>query len=495
MLSLVDLLTRFHQLLVTDGFRPAIDTVASGMLGVSRPVFTLGLTLLCLFLILLPVGRLLHLVNARKLLFLMLIVPALFAVGTAGAIFQDLEELRSAIGMHLYDAVFSASRPRFHNLGQPDTGTGQTQNMCAVAPFNPAPHAARRGVDIAAAFLCADREDVLDPDATPPADLPDEFARHFSLDAAQFPAADAAQRERQIADAAAGAGRMAYGVFLVLFALAETLTNLLWTLGLGTLFVSLAIVLIFAWFRPYEHLTTVLCYRVMQVFSTSWITSAIYGVAMAALFAIAEGRYAPLVLGAGLGALALALVFLWIAGTTVFGALSSAWDAVSGGGPHPGGGVRWAEQTMRQGALLAAGGTGLAVGASLGASRRIASVRDSTRQGAMALTESLVAYDMASGAGNSRAYATAYAASQFRPLARIGTLAAAMGQTSPDFERGLQAAHIAGRGDLLNPHAQHIVRRHGAAARQAAPPIPSPAPAVSSSPPTSPSGTPGGTNP
>jgi hypothetical protein len=309
--------------------------------------------------------------------------------------------------------------------------------------------------------------------------------------------------ERQIADAAAGAGRMAYGVFLVLFALAETLTNLLWTLGLGTLFIGLAIVLIFAWFRPYEHLTTVLCYRMMQVFSTSWITSAIYGVAMAALFAIADGRYAPLVLGAGLGALALALVFLWIAGTTVFGALSSAWDAVSGGGPHPGGGVRWAGQTMGQGALLAAGGASLAIGAYQGASRRIAGTRAGAREGATALTESLMAYDMAQKAGNSRAYATAYAASQFRPLARIGALASAMGQTSLDFERGLYAAHIAGRGDLLNPHAQHVVRRHGAAVSQAAapasptpaPPTPSPAPAASGAPPTPPSSTPGGANP
>ena len=37
---------------------------------------------------------------------------------------------------------------------------------------------------------------------------------------------------------------MAYGHVLVLLALAEQLTNVLWTLGLGTLFVSLLMVLL-----------------------------------------------------------------------------------------------------------------------------------------------------------------------------------------------------------------------------------------------------------
>ena len=42
--------------------------------------------------------------------------------------------------------------------------------------------------------------------------------------------------------------------------------------------------------------------------------------------------YAPLVFGAGLGVLVLSLVFLWIAGKTVFGAFGAAWDAMTAGG-------------------------------------------------------------------------------------------------------------------------------------------------------------------
>ena len=132
--------------------------------------------------------------------------------------------------------------------------------------------------------------------------MPNEF---FFLDSAQFSDADAAQRDEQLTKSAAGVGRMAYGHFLVLLALTEQLTNVLWTLGLGTLFLSLLMVLLFSWFRPYEHLTTVLCYRILQVFSTSWVMSAIFGLVMAVLFQIAEGMYAPLVFGAGLGVLLL----------------------------------------------------------------------------------------------------------------------------------------------------------------------------------------------
>jgi len=242
-LGLVDLVGQFHRLLVSDGFRPAIDAVAEGMLGISRPVFTMGLTLACLFLILLPVGRLLDLVNTRKLIALMLLVPVLFVGGTAGTVFQDLEHLRLDIATLLYDEIFTGSRPQFASLGQPATGSGQTQDLCPLVPWNPDVSPALHGDAIAAAYLCATRQDVLDPESTVPGDLPDAFAeRYFALGAAEFASADPAQREQQIATAASGVGRMAYGVFLTLFALTEALTNLLWTLGLGTLVIALTLV-------------------------------------------------------------------------------------------------------------------------------------------------------------------------------------------------------------------------------------------------------------
>jgi hypothetical protein len=314
------------------------------------------------------------------------------------------------------------------------------------------------------------------PRAPCPPTCPDAFAaRYFALGGAEFVAADPAQREQQIATAASGVGRMAYGVFLALFALAEALTNLLWTLGLGMLCIALTLVLLFSWFRPYEHLTTVLCHRIMQTFSTSWVTSAIYGLVMAALFAIADRLYAPLVLGAGLGALVLALVFLWVAGTTVFGALSAAWSAVSGGGPQLAGGARWAGQSIRVGAGTAGAVARAGYSAYRGAHERVEGGYEQMRAGAGAVTESLIAYDMAQRAGNTRSYAAAYAASRFRPLAQIGTLATAMGQLAPDTERGLYAGHVSRRARLLGLHAQRIVRRDGAARRAGSlstPPVP-----------------------
>ncbi|MDP9314142.1 MAG: hypothetical protein M3R24_25225, partial [Chloroflexota bacterium] len=207
-LGLSDLLARFQRVLVTQGFLPAIELVAQGLLGIAVPVFTLGLTLCCLLLMLLPVARLTHWVNGRTLIALLLGVPVLFGVGVAGSLFQQLEQLRLDIGTLIYTGVFQAGSDHFDDLGQPTTGTGQTQDMCPLTPFNPAVSLAVHADAVAAAYVCADYEDVVDPQVAPPADLPDTFADlYFKLDSAQFGTADPAQRERQLTLAAAGAGR------------------------------------------------------------------------------------------------------------------------------------------------------------------------------------------------------------------------------------------------------------------------------------------------
>ncbi len=477
-LSLCDLLARFQRVLVTQGFVPAIELVAHGLLGIAVPVFTLGLTLSCLLLILLPVARLTHWVNGRTLLALLLGVPVLFGVGVAGSLFQQLEQLRLEIGTLIYTGVFQASSTHFDDLGQPITGTGQTQSMCPLTPFNPAVSPALHADAVAAAYVCADYADVVDPDGAPPSDLPDEFAHQFFLlDSATFATADAAQREQQLATAATGVGRMAYGHVLVALAVTEQLTNVLWTLGLGTLFLSLLFVLLFSWFRPYEYLTAVLGGRLLQVMMTCWILSAIGGLLMAALLKVAADQYAPLVLGAGIGVLLLSLVILWIAGQTVFGALGTAWTAMSSGGPPADGGVRWAGS-----AIVASAGIGLGRASrsahpapALMAPSADAASPTTWREHASSLGEAAIGYRMARQAGNSPDYAAGYAVSQFRPLARLGTLATAMGAMSPDFAQGLTTAYRAthGRDDLLNPVAQRLVRRDGAAATASKMPPPS----------------------
>ncbi len=474
-LSLCDLLARFQKVLVTQGFVPAIELVAHGLLGIAVPVFTLGLTLCCLLLILLPVARLTHWVNGRTLIALLLVIPVVFGVGVAGSLFQQLEQLRLEIGTLIYNGVFQAGSDHFEDLGQPQTGTGQTQSMCPLTPFNPALSPALHADAVAAAYVCADYEDVVDPDLPPPADLPDEFARQFFfLDSAAFATADAAQRERQLANSAAGVGRMAYGHVLVALAVTEQLTNVLWTLGLGTLFLSLLFVLLFSWFRPYEYLTAVLGGRLLQALMTCWILSAIGGLLMAALLKVAADQYAPLVLGAGIGVLLLMLVILWIAGQTVFGALGTAWTAMSAGGPAADGGVRWAGGTLAAGVGIGLGRASRSPRPAPAPTAPSADADSPTtwREHASSLGEAVIGYRMARQAGNSPDYAVAYASSQYRPLARLGTLATAMGAMSPAFAQGLTTAYRAkhGRGDLLNPVAQHLVRRDGAAATTPAPP-------------------------
>lgn len=472
-LGLTDQLARLQRVLVTLGFRPAIGLIANGMLGISTPVFTLGMTVFFLCLIALPLGRVQQWVNARKLLFLMLLVPILFGVGVAGSLFQELEQLRYDVASIIYRSVFAAGDGSFTNLGQPAISTGQTGDTCALTPFNPTVSTALHGDAVAAAFVCADYEDVMDPRAAPPSDIPDEFeTRFFFLDSTAFSGADSAQRDQQLANATAGVGRLVHGQTLVAFAVVERITDLLWTLGLGILFVGLLTVLIFSWFRPYEHLTTVLVFRIMQVFSTCWIISTFNALAMAVMLNVAEGMFAPLVLGIGLAVFALALVFLWIAGTTVFGALSASWTAMSGGveSPGPSAGSAMSAGRMVDGVTMAAGGAASGVGTMKNAAQDWArQTREGMRDHASNLMESKVARDMALRAGNHPEYAIAYASAQYRPLARIGALAVAMGAMSPEFEQGLYTAYryTRGSGDLLNPQAQRMVGRDGARQKSA----------------------------
>ena len=89
--------------------------------------------------------------------------------------------------------------------------------------------------------------------------------------------------------------------------------------------------------------------------------------------------------------------------------------------------------------------------------------RPTVREGMANLADARIGYRMATGAGNTSDYALGYAVSQYRPLAQLGTLAAAMGKTSHEFLDGLYTGHryTHGAGDLLNPHAQRIVHADG----------------------------------
>src|SRR3712207_3966982 len=105
------MLARFQRVLVTEGFVPAIDLVAEGMLGISVPIFTLALTLFCLVLMLMPAMRLNHWVSGRKVIVLLLIAPVLF--GVAGSLFQQLEQVRLDIGSILYTGFFDSGDAHF----------------------------------------------------------------------------------------------------------------------------------------------------------------------------------------------------------------------------------------------------------------------------------------------------------------------------------------------------------------------------------------------
>src|SRR4051794_35827183 len=313
-LWLCDLIERFRTALISGGFRPAIDAVAGGMLGISRPVFELGLVLACLLVMLQPLVRL-QLINLRKLLLFAVVIPILLPAG--GAIFQDLEQTRADFGALLYDTIFGQAQTQLAGLADGGSGGGQgtpAPTMGPLVAFSAAGSQgapARHGVDVAAAYLYAVRADVFDPATPPPDDLPDAFAAtYFPQAPSELGNADAAQRQQAIVTAGGGILRMLYGLLLVLFALCESGTNLIFTLGLGFLLIGLAIALVFGFFTPVEHLTTRLAHQVLEAFLASWGISALQGVLMAAVFVVANSRNAIAVLGVGLLALVLTFAFL-----------------------------------------------------------------------------------------------------------------------------------------------------------------------------------------
>lgn len=433
-LFVIELIERFRLQLVTAGFRPAIQTVADQVLGISRATLELGLVLGLLLLILQPV-MVTRFVNLRKVLVLLLVVPFLLPFG--GAIFQEIEQARADLGHAFFERIFNGSR--FDLLHADEERTGMERDMGPLVTYTPG-STALHGIDVAAAYLYAVRADVITPDSPPPDDLPDAFAEtYFPYTPKELGNLDSAEREEAISLAGQGIIRTLYGGLMVLFALGESLVNLAFTIGLGLLLIGLLISLVFGWAAPVEHITTTLIRKICELILTSWGLSAIQGLLLAAIIDVATSGNATATLGMGTVGLVLEGGFALLAAKTIGGALVGVASAGSAGGIS--------EQHVQRGAQAASGAALAAVscgGAALvGTGGAALSYAAATRQGA------------------SRSYAAGYALSRSTTFARVGALAQAMGAVSPDsgVMQGLYAGSVIGRGDPLSLRSQKTLQR------------------------------------
>jgi hypothetical protein len=315
-LYVVELIERFRLLLVTSGFRPAIQTVADQVLGISRSTLELGLVLGLLLLILQPV-LVTRWVNLRKVLVLLLVVPLLLPFG--GAIFQEVEQARADLGAAFFERIFNGSR--FDLLPADEERTGADRDMGPLVAYTPG-STALHGIDVAAAYLYAVRADVITPDSPPPADLPDAFAeKYFPYTPEELGNLDAGERAAAIQLAGQGIIRTFYGGLIVVFALSESVVNLTFTLGLGLLLIGLLISLVFAWAAPVEHITANLARKIAELILTSWGLSAIQGLLLAAIIDVATSGNAVATLGMGTLGLVMEAAFAILAAKTIAGAL------------------------------------------------------------------------------------------------------------------------------------------------------------------------------
>jgi hypothetical protein len=439
-LYVVELIERFRLQLVTAGFRPAVQTVADQVLGISRSTLELGLVLGLLLLILQPV-MVVRFVNLRKVLVLLLVVPLLLPFG--GAIFQEIEQARADLGEAFFEQIFNGAH--FDLLPADEERTGAERDMGPLVTYHP-DSTALHGIDVAAAYLYAVRADVITPSSPPPADLPDAFAeRYFPYTAEEFRTLSSSERQEAIERAGQGIIRTLYGGLLVAFALGESIVNLTFTIGLGLLIIGLLISLIFGWAAPVEHLTASLIRKVCELILTSWGLSAIQGLLLAAIIDVASSGNAIATLGMGCLGLLMEAGFALLAARTLAGALVGVAGAGSAGG--------FTERDVQRGGQ-AVGGAALAA-ASGGLSAVVGA-------GGTAF-----AYTAASRQGASRSYAAGYALSRSRTFANAGALAQAMGAVDPqsDLMQGLYTGHVLGRGEPLSLRSQKALG-HGTEQRR-----------------------------
>jgi len=432
-LFIIDVLDRFRAQLVSQGFTKALDTVSTEILGISRPVVELSLTVGMLLIIATPVIRF-QWVNIKKVLGLAVIVPLLLPMLAGG--FQDIDAARSDLGSLFYNQIFSGSS---FNIAPGDANQGTERGILvdgsgqipAYGPRNDG-RSGLRGVDIAASYLWATRADVMESSRL----LPTAFEQqYFPYDIGQFGDQGSATRWELIERAGGGITRTVYGLILVAFAFLETLINVAFTLALGFQLIALIIATLFMWFTPFEGMVVGIIKKMADLMLQSWGISAVQGLTLAAVVSAANQSGSIAVLGVGILGLALEIVYVTVAYKAVIGAIT---------GMGSGGGISSVGRALAPAAALATGGASAVLG------------------GALAAPKAAAAYATARQSGASSSAALGYAAQSNRPLAAISNLATLMGYGNSEFTAGAAIGQNARerRYGMHSPMARHQFGMH-----------------------------------
>lgn len=431
LLVLTAQLDTFRWWLVEVAFTSAYQVLTQLIDPLIVPFASVAIIVGCLALLLLPIFGRLEVIKLRQALAWVVIAPLLLTL--SGPLIVQTEQLRTQVGSALFTGVSAIAPGGLFGIAGSDMAPLRplaAANPCGVPSGRPVSATTLTMSDPVYAVTFSDRFDTDCAEARGPSvDSPDLW---FSA-APEGPGyatgqhvADmnnAAERTAAVASIQRGAVRTFLAILPALLAVVDGLIQLVFALCLVALWISLPIGLLFVFFAQTADPVTGLLRRVIGVLQVSWSSSVVLGLVFACLLAAAELRNAAAYTGFALGALVLNGYVLVVAVDTFKSCLRTLSDTVAvATGLNP---VAAAEQAGG----MAATAAGLGIAAATGGA-------------GMALAGTVAAKQTGSGR-----YAAGAMLGQFTPLAKVGEIAAAMGD-SDELVSGMVAGGRSQRGGV-----------------------------------------------
>lgn len=395
------------------------------------PFATVAIIIGCLALLLLPVFGRMEVVKIRHALAWVVLAPVLLTL--SGPLIVQTEQLRAGVGTALFNGVSAIAPGAIFGAAGSDMAEVvplYPSNPCGTTLTRQLASATVRMDDLAATHVWADAEDIHCPErGGPNADVPDRFyvaapdGPGYATGQAVGDMDNAAQRTAAVDAMQRGAIRTFLGLLPAALAVLDALVQFVFALCLVALWISLPIGLLFVFFAQTADPVTGLFRRAIGVLQVSWSSSVVLGMLFACLLAAAELRNAAAYTGFAIGALFLTGYILVVAVDTLKSCLRTLSDTVAvATGLNP---AAAANQASGMAATVASLGLAAATGGA-----------------GVALAGAVAARQTGSGR-----YAAGAMLGQFAPVAKVGEIAAAMGE-SGELVSGLVAGGRSQRGGV-----------------------------------------------
>ena len=417
LLTLAYQLDVFRAWLIETVFTSVFQIVADTISPVLAPMATIAVILGVLFFLIMPVIGRVEVVNIRRALIWIVIAPSLLAISGPGL--ARAEQFRTTMGQTMFSAAQSiGSEPRF-GAQSTEMNTATTSlypfSGCSGGvlerPFTDGGSAS--GVymdDLAASMMYSDAEDIHCPTegSGPGTELPDGFysppADYATTEAVSD--MDSSRSAEWVAKIQRGVTRLLMGIIPSFLAVMNAIIQLLFALALVLLWIALPLGLLLVFFTETATGVTGLARRMVSVLQTSWSSSLLLGIVFVALLAASNLGNVAAFVGLSIAGIGLTLFIIFVA----VNAFMSSVQAIA--------------QTVSMGTGISGN---VAKRAFAGATGGAAAVALTGAQATKKAGEMGLSYAVARRARTSRRYALGAAAGRIGGVAKVGSLASALG--------------------------------------------------------------------